>query len=134
MLHLFAFSYCSWGSQGKNTVVVCHSLLQWTTFCQALTNRDIPFSCSMELDDVPGALAVPLIIFVEHLNLHWLSGVSQCAARGGGKGPAVVAWKWVWGRLERMLVDTQEQRAPQPHRCCCQLRSQFSTQESLANM
>ena len=30
----FAFSYCSWGSQGKNTKVVCHSLLQWTTFYQ----------------------------------------------------------------------------------------------------
>ena len=25
---------CSWDSQGKNTEVVCHSLLQWTTFCQ----------------------------------------------------------------------------------------------------
>ena len=24
----FAFSYCSWGSQGRNTEVVCHSLLQ----------------------------------------------------------------------------------------------------------
>ena len=32
--YLFAFSYCSWGSQGKNTEVVCHSLLQWITFCQ----------------------------------------------------------------------------------------------------
>ena len=30
----FAFSYCSWGSQGKNTEVVCHSLLQWTAFYQ----------------------------------------------------------------------------------------------------
>ena len=30
----FAFSYCSWGSQGKNTEVVCHSLLQGTIFCQ----------------------------------------------------------------------------------------------------
>ena len=30
----FAFSYCWWGSQGKNTEAVCHSLLQWTTFCQ----------------------------------------------------------------------------------------------------
>ena len=28
--YLFAFSYCSWGSQGKNTEVVCHCLLQWT--------------------------------------------------------------------------------------------------------
>ena len=31
-------SFClyihSWGSQGKKTDVVCHSLLQWTTFCQ----------------------------------------------------------------------------------------------------
>ena len=24
----FSFSYCSWGSQSKNTEVVCHSLLQ----------------------------------------------------------------------------------------------------------
>ena len=32
--YLFAFSYCSWGSQGKNTEMVCHSLLQWTMFCQ----------------------------------------------------------------------------------------------------
>ena len=31
---LFLPSYCSWGSRGKNTEVVCHSLLQWTTFCQ----------------------------------------------------------------------------------------------------
>ena len=32
--YCFAFSYCSWGSQGKNSEVVCHSLLQWITFCQ----------------------------------------------------------------------------------------------------
>ena len=32
--NLFAFSYCLWGSQGKNTEVVCHSLLQWIIFCQ----------------------------------------------------------------------------------------------------
>ena len=30
----FAFSYCSWGSQGKNTEVVCLSLLQGTMFFQ----------------------------------------------------------------------------------------------------
>ena len=35
-VYLFAFSYCSLGSQGKNTEVVCHSLLQWTTFCQII--------------------------------------------------------------------------------------------------
>ena len=27
MSYHFAFSYCSWGSEGKNTEVVCHSLL-----------------------------------------------------------------------------------------------------------
>ena len=27
---LFAFSYCSWNPPGKNTGVVCHSLLEWT--------------------------------------------------------------------------------------------------------
>ena len=32
--YLFAFSCCSWGSQGKNTEVVFHFLLQWTTFCR----------------------------------------------------------------------------------------------------
>ena len=32
--YLFAFSYSSWGFQGKNTEVVCHSLLQCTTLCQ----------------------------------------------------------------------------------------------------
>ena len=42
MSHLFAFSLCSWGSQGKNTEVICHSLPQQTTFCQALTSRDVP--------------------------------------------------------------------------------------------
>ena len=31
--YLFVFSYCSWGSQCTNTEVVCHSLIQWTTFC-----------------------------------------------------------------------------------------------------
>ena len=30
------FSCCSWGPQGKNTEVVCHSLLQWTVFCYSL--------------------------------------------------------------------------------------------------
>ena len=33
-LIFFTFSYCSLVFQGKNTEVVCHSLLQWTTFCQ----------------------------------------------------------------------------------------------------
>ena len=34
--YLFAFSYCSRGSQGKNADVVCHSLLQWPHFVRTL--------------------------------------------------------------------------------------------------
>ena len=34
------------GGGGKNTEVVCYSLLQQTMFCRALTRRDMPFSCS----------------------------------------------------------------------------------------
>ena len=37
--YLFAFSCCSWGSQGKNNEVICHSLLQWITFCQTFPPR-----------------------------------------------------------------------------------------------
>ena len=31
---IFKEKLSSWGSQGKNTEVACHSLLQWNTFCQ----------------------------------------------------------------------------------------------------
>ena len=34
LLWKMSYSYCSWVSQGKNTEVVCHLLLQWTMFCQ----------------------------------------------------------------------------------------------------
>ena len=30
----FCLSYWSWRSRGRNTELVCHSFLQWTTFCQ----------------------------------------------------------------------------------------------------
>ena len=33
--YLSDFSKCSWNSRGKNIEVVCHSILQWTAFCQS---------------------------------------------------------------------------------------------------
>ena len=55
--YLFAFSYCSWGSQGRNTEVVCYSLLQWTTFYQNSTMTRLSWvvlqgmaHCFIELD------------------------------------------------------------------------------------
>ena len=41
--YLSAFSYCSWGSWGNNTWVVCHLLLQWTEFCQMKIQLNIAF-------------------------------------------------------------------------------------------
>ena len=42
--YLFIFS-CLWGSQEKNTEVVCHSLLQWTTFCQNSPPWPVSLGC-----------------------------------------------------------------------------------------
>ena len=39
----FAPLYCSWGSCDRNTDLVCHSLLQWTTFCQNSSLSPIHF-------------------------------------------------------------------------------------------
>ena len=44
----------------------------------------------MQLDDMPGTLAVPLLVPVEHVNVHLLPGVSQGAAWGPGQMPAGV--------------------------------------------
>ena len=48
MSHLFAFSYCSWGSQGKNTEVFCYSLLQWTTFCENPDQTRLGANCGSD--------------------------------------------------------------------------------------
>ena len=66
---------------------------------------------------MPGALAVPLLILVECLNLRWPLGVGQHAARCRRKGPAGVAGKRVCGRLELMLYHVQEQRALPSQHC-----------------
>ena len=46
---------CSWGSQGKNTEVVCHSLLQWTMFKQALE--------SITVNKASGGDGIPIELF-----------------------------------------------------------------------
>ena len=89
-----------------------------TMFCQVITSRDMPFSHSAYIDDMPGALAVPLLVFIECLNLPWPLSVSQRVVRARGKGPAIMVGKRFQGRLELMLEDVQEQRAPWPY-CCC---------------
>ena len=41
VLFFLPFWYSSWGSQGKNTELICHSLLQWTRLKQLSTHGNI---------------------------------------------------------------------------------------------
>ena len=89
----FAFSYCSWGSQGKNTEVVCHSLLHWTTFCQNSTpwpsHLGWPYTAQLSFIELDKAVAhvIRLTSFLwlwfqsvcplmPSLNAYYLSGFS----------------------------------------------------------
>ena len=79
----FSFSYCSWGSQGKNIEVVCYSLLQWTMFCQNSPPWPItfaapcvatwlaPHSMAHSFTELQSAVIL-VIILVRFLSL-WLS-------------------------------------------------------------
>ena len=67
--HLFAFSYCSWGSQDKNPEVVCHSLLQWTTFCQ-------------------NSLPWPVCLGMAHSFIEWDKAVVHMIS--------LVSFRWLW--------------------------------------
>ena len=72
----FAFSYCSWDSQGKNTEVVCYSLLQWTTFylTSLLSTKKSKFS-SKAFKTHPILIPIHLCSFISHsqspTNLLW---------------------------------------------------------------
>ena len=64
----FAFSYCSWGSQGKNTEVVCHSLLQRTKFCQISPPWPAPraWLSFIELDKAVVLVWLDWLVFCEY--------------------------------------------------------------------
>ena len=110
----FAFSYCSWGSQGKNTEVVCHSLLQRTTFCQTSP----PW---------PDHLGWPLTAWLSFTELDkavvlwsdWLAfcdyGFSASALGCPLTTPTVLLGfflPWTWGISSRLL---QQSAAASPH-------------------
>ena len=71
--YYFAFSYCSWVSQGKNTEVAWHFLLQWPRYVRPL-HHDLP------------VLGCPA-------GMSWFHWVRQ------GCGPSVITFTsflWVW--------------------------------------
>ena len=83
MFYLFAFSYCSWGAQGKNTDVL-HSLLQkrWQELTEELYKEDIH-----NPDNYNGVLThlEPDILECE---VKWtLGSITMNKASGGGESP-----------------------------------------------
>ena len=114
--YLFAFSYCSWGSQGKNTEVVCHSLLQWTTFCQTSPPWSIwPHRTWLSFIEFTQALVCvirlasclwlwfqsvcPLIPYLCPYHLTWVSLTSDMGylftATLAKHSPCSLPWTWV---------------------------------------
>ena len=126
-----AFSYCSWGSQDKNIEVVCHSLLQWITFCQTsppwpirLGWPHVAWLSFIELDKavVHGIrlasflwlwfqcvcplmpLATPTILLGFLLPWMWGSSsrmLQQSAAAAPYLGGGRPSWPWTWSSSSR---------------------------------
>ena len=111
----FAFSYCSWGSQGKNKEVVCHSLLQWTTFCQ--TSPLIPVHLGwphrarlsfIELDK-----AVVRVIRLTCFLWLWFQCVCPLMPSRNTYHLTWVSLTWMWGISSR-LIQQSSATAPYP--------------------
>ena len=110
--YLFAFSYCSRSSQGKNTEVVCHSLLQWTTFCQisppwpvCLGWPHMAWHSFIELDKA--------VVCVNRLaSCLWLWFQSLCPLM-----PSLSAYHLTWVSLT-LDVGSLFTSAPAKHSCC----------------
>ena len=88
MSYLIAFSYCPWGSQGRNTEVVCHFLLQWTIFCQNFLNLVFQICWHIEcstftassfriLNSSAGIPSLPLALFIVMLPKAHLTSYSR---------------------------------------------------------
>ena len=88
----FAFSYCSWGSQGKNTEVACHSLLQWTTFCQ--TSPPWAWLSFIELDKAVVLVWLDWLAFCEYgfsVSALWCPLATPTILLG-----FLLPWTWVY--------------------------------------
>ena len=105
----FAFSYCSWGSQGKNTEVVCHSLLQWTIFCQTSppwsTRLGWPHRAWLtfiELDKAVVLVWLDRLVFCDY-------GFSVSALWGPLATPTIwleLLLRWTWGISSGLLQQS----------------------------
>ena len=96
MPHLFDLLYSSWGSHGKYTGVVCHSLHQWITFCQ---NSDMTRLSWVALHSMAHS-------FIElHKLLHYDKAVIHEGEEGirgwDGWMASPMQWTWTWANFWR---------------------------------
>ena len=109
--YLFAFSHCSQCSQGKNTEVVCHSLIQWTTFCQI----SAPWPICLGLPHTLWLSFIELEKAVVHVirlaSFLWLWFQSVCPLM-----PSLSAYHLTWVSL---TLDVQYLFTASPEKCSC---------------
>ena len=112
MSYLFAFSYCSWGSQGKNTEVVFHFLLQLTAFCQTSPPWPIrlgwPHMVCLSFTELDKAL----VRVIRLASCLWLWFQSVCPLM-----PSLRAYHLSWISLT-LDVGYLFRAAPAKCRCC----------------
>ena len=106
----FAFSYCSSGSQGKNTEVVCHSLLQGTPFCQNSPLWPVylgwPYMAWLSFIELDKAvIGLASLIFCD-CGFH-----SLCPVIDEDKRLTEPSWwdHWLWGKSNLALVRGRAQ-------------------------
>ena len=112
--YLFAFLYCSWGSQGKNTEVVCHSLLQWTTLCETSPPRPVclgwPHTAWLSFIELDKAV----VHVIRLASCLWLWFQSVCPLM-----PSLSACHPIWVSL---TLDVEYLFTAAPAKCtCCSL-------------
>ena len=107
----FAFSHCSWGSQGKNTEVVCHSLIQWTTFCQTSAPWPICLGSPHKLWLSFIELEKAVVHVIRLARFLWLWFQSVCPLM-----PSLSAYQLTWVSL---TLDVQYLFTDSPEKCSC---------------
>ena len=112
MPYLLAFSYCSWGSQGKDTEVICHSLLQWTILCQISPPWPVrlgwPYTAWLNFIELDEAV----VCVVRLASCLWLWFHSLCPLM-----PSLSSYCLIWVSLTLDVVYVF-MAAPAKWRCC----------------
>ena len=104
----FAFSYCSRGSQDKNTEVVCHSLLQGTTLCRTSPPWPVrlgwPHTAGLSFTELDKAVVLgsDWLVFCDYgfrVTALWCPLATPTVSVG-------FLWPWTWAISSRLLQQS----------------------------